>query len=726
MTNSTHIKGPSSSCHSHTTIPPSSRRRVFGSYRRILFVDDEPLVRSSLARALSERGFLVDVAGSAAEAIELAERAHYPVVLTDIMMPGINGIELVRTLHRLDPSRVFVLVTGQSDIELPNDPQLRHNIVSIVRKPWDVDELVQTLHRSTRLWESRTSQPPASSAVDPALEWLLLVEDDEGHAHLLKHYLQDTKFAGRVKHARRLSEALTLLDEQRFGVIMVDLELPDARGLDAVLRVQHRAQETPLVVITEHNSEVLAGQALQAGAQDFLVKSELDTASLTRSIRYARERKRVEEALSKLAYCDPLTGLANRESFKRRLKHALARCKREGFYIGVLFIDLDNFKPVNDRYGHAAGDQLLSMTGERIVDSVRDYDVAARLGGDEFAVILDGLLDEQSGLRVVKRILAALNTPYELEATDASVSASIGVAFSSRVGTNPNALLLAADRAMYAAKRQGRNCFAVGESAPHSKGMPLVELEEELAHALDEDEFLFHYQPIVNAQTVRPVAAEALLRWRRGNHRLMMPGEFLQILERSNEMLKVGAWGVLEACKQVALWHQDGITSRRLSVNVSARQLDGNHLLHTVQHALGCTAINPKLLELEITETAIMADPPRAQRVLAELKDIGVSIAMDDFGVGYSSLASLYRLPLDTLKLDRSFAQDICESTQCATVVRGMVDTAKNLGLRVVAEGVETEAQQQLLTDAGCDLLQGFLFARPMAANALASAMPHA
>lgn len=428
---------------------------------RVLFVDDDALCRSSFARLLRTKGFVVDVASNASEALCMAEQFCYPVVVTDLKMPDVDGIELIRRLHPKTPSTVFVIVTGRSEVEIPADAQLRNHVSSIVVKPFDDDELVDTVRRSVSLHESRSTRPPVFSDRSGRPNTVLLLEDDDSDAGLVEAYLSFSNHKSTLVRSRRLGHALELLEKNSYGVVITDLSLPDARGLDAVIRIQNVASDVPLIVMTGLSDESIAVQAVQAGAQDYLIKGGVDATGLLRSIRYARERKRSEQNLSQLARFDPLTGLANRSQFTERLQHTLSRARRTNEPFAVMFIDLDQFKPVNDKFGHAAGDQLLVEVSRRLEDTVREYDVVARLGGDEFAVVLDNLSDFPLATLIAQRMLEVIRRPYRLDLAEVCITSSIGIAFYPDHGASAAELVRSADRAMYTAKRRGHSCYEV-------------------------------------------------------------------------------------------------------------------------------------------------------------------------------------------------------------------------------------------------------------------------
>lgn len=699
--------------------PNGQARSTVGYGQRLLFVDDDPELRSAVARMLNSRGFLVDVAAGAQEALELAQAYGYSVIATDLCMPEEDGLWLIDRVLQQAPDTVIVVVTGQSSVDIPTDPGYRHNIVSVVTKPYDCEMLVDTLHRAFRSANSsgRTSSPTRASK-DPRAG-LLLVEDSDSDAALVEAYLQDAPDCEQITRVTRLDKALETLEQAEFGFIIVDLALPDARGLDAVLRIQNIVPETPLIVVSGLQDEILEAQTLQAGAQEYLFKDRLDRAAILRSIRHAKERKRAEQALSQLAHFDSLTGLANRAMLRQRLEHRLRRARRTSDPFAVMFIDLDGFKPVNDVCGHAAGDLLLIEVSRRLESAVREYDTVARLGGDEFAVILDHLPDPIEATHVADRMLLAIARPCEVHGRATQVTSSIGIAFHPDAGTTIEELLKAADKAMYTAKRRGGNTYEAYISPLAGRNSPALALRAALQHALAQGEFHLYYQPLYDVQQQFVVAAEGLLRWNRQGGRILPPAEFLPFLEESREIVIVGAWAIAAACQEFQLWRSQGLNISRVSVNVSVRQLEYDQLIHTVDQALAQASIDPACLELEVTESSLMTDPERAKRTLNQLKEWGIRIAMDDFGTGYSSLSYLHRLPIDTVKIDQSFVRELSHNRECRAVIRAIIALAKELDLTIVAEGVETIQQRSFLEDQGCNVLQGYLFGRPMPAMQL-------
>jgi diguanylate cyclase (GGDEF)-like protein/PAS domain S-box-containing protein len=427
-------------------------------------------------------------------------------------------------------------------------------------------------------------------------------------------------------------------------------------------------------------------------------------------VRDVTERKRVERELTRLAFHDPLTNLPNRALFMDRLQHALDRATRQGRPIAVMFLDLDNFKVVNDSLGHKAGDQLLVHVSQRLVGCLRSADTAARLGGDEFTVLLEDLTGPEDALVVADRIAGYLNSAFQLEGREVFVTASVGIALSTGRDDSAESLVRTADLAMYQAKTSGKACYAVFDPAMNDRAWQRLEVETDLRYALDRGELVLHYQPIVDLATGRIEEVEALIRWQHPTRGLVPPGEFIPIAEETGLIVPVGRWVLEQACAQLRAWGSHDLV---VSVNLAARQFQDAQLLNDIARILAETGVEPRQLKLEITESAAMHDAAATEATLRQLKALGVGLAIDDFGTGYSALSYLKRFSVDTLKVDRSFVGGIGHNTDDTAIVSAIVALAHTMGLEVTAEGVETADQQEHLRNLGCNRGQGYYFARP-------------
>jgi diguanylate cyclase len=522
-----------------------------------------------------------------------------------------------------------------------------------------------------------------------------------------------------VAHVSGIGEAVAWLGEHVAHVVVLDLALSDG-GLEALTRVRAAAFDIPVLVLSGPDQDELGAQAVAEGAQDHLVKGQVDARGLARSIGYAIERARMQTALAHQALHDPLTGLANRALFEDRLRQATARVRRHGNCVAVLFCDLDRFKQVNDSLGHAAGDQLLVAVAERIAGVLRTQDTAARIGGDEFAVLCEDVNGTHHALAVAERLLAEMRAPFP-GAKDIPVAVSIGLAIAHEGTERPEALLREADAAMYRAKERGGDAAELYDDAMRGRTARRLELQDALRRGLERGEMRLHYQPRVRLATGEVVGMEALVRWQHPERGLLSPAEFLPVAEESGLIAPLGAWVIEESCRQSARWADARPWSGPLAVavNLTARQCAQPDLLSIVRGAIDRSGIDPSGLRLEVTEATVLSDYEANLAVLQSLRDLGLSLAIDDFGAGPSSLAALQRLPFDVVTIDRSLIGGLIRGGDDAAMMGGIVGLAHALGLTIVAEGVELVGQVDRLRALGCDAGQGFFFARPGEAETL-------
>jgi diguanylate cyclase (GGDEF)-like protein len=423
----------------------------------------------------------------------------------------------------------------------------------------------------------------------------------------------------------------------------------------------------------------------------------------------ARDRE-----LYRRAHYDPLTKLPNRTYFLDELARELARAERQSKKLAVLFVDLDGFSTVNDSLGHAAGDELLVRAGERLRACVRKADLIARLGGDEFTAVLPDMRETSDAATVAQHLIAALSQPYDIGHGDTFVAASIGIAMYPADGTTAQELLRHADMAMYRAKERGRGTFAFFEDAMHREAQRRLALDRELRQALENQEFLLYYQPQLDLRTNRIVGAEALLRWQHPTRGIVAPGPFISFAEETGLIEHIGEWALNAACEQFMLWKRAGVPIDHVSVNVSPRQFRRKDFVDSVARAMTAAGLEPGMLHLEITESVLVDDSGAANATLERLIELGTRLELDDFGTGYSSLAYLQRLPVSTIKLDRSFIKGIPASDNAQAIVRAAIAMVHALKKEVVAEGVETGEQLALLCAWGCDAIQGFHLSKPV------------
>ncbi len=565
---------------------------------------------------------------------------------------------------------------------------------------------------------------------------ILLLCDDAGEARRIREMLEEeSSERPRLTHAKTLPVAVEVLEREKVELLLLDLALAGGEGLDPLSTVKKSAPMVPIVALCTLENELLARRAVQAGVQDCLPRANLDGRILLRAARFAIERSRLqnqaEENLRRLAYEDHLTHLPNRVSFTDRLRRAISEARRNpDLKFAVLFLDFDRFKIINDSMGHEVGDQLLVRIAERLRGSLRatdivshgqDWHLSARLGGDEFVVLVSGIKDISNAQAIARRLQEALAVPHFIAGHEIISTASIGIVASDKRYVRPEQLIRDADIAMYQAKAAGRARHVVFDEKMHQDVLKRLRLEEGLRHANDKRQFTLHYQPIIELQSGRLVGFEALIRWRHPDLDLVSPGEFIPLAEEIGLIVPIGRWVLREACRQLKSWHDRFPSTHPLTVNVnlSGRELADANLIATIRQALKETGADPRSLRLEIPEKTMMDDMKRQVTVLHEIRKLGVRLCLDDFGSGQSSIGCLHRFPIDMLKIDQMFIDNMGAEIDYAAVIHAIITLAHNLNMSVVATGVESgDVQVAQLQALQCDYAQGFFFSETLAADA--------
>jgi diguanylate cyclase (GGDEF)-like protein len=588
---------------------------------------------------------------------------------------------------------------------------------------------------------------------------ILLIEDNPGDARLIKHMLEQAQgLVFELAWIDNLTAGIAHLQTEPTDVLLLDLGLPESTGLETLQSVLARTPIVPtLVILSGLSDENIAVQAVQSGAQDYLVKGQVDTSLLVRSIRYAMERSQARQALRQahdelehrvvertaelantvdalhaeiterkqaqeqihyMANYDALTGLPNRELLQDRIRQAIAVAHRNRKQVAVLFIDLDYFKHINDSLGHKIGDCLLQMVAARLQECLREGDSVTRPGGDEYVLCLPSLTGVGEAALVAQKALDAFGQTFLVGGNELHASASIGISLYPDDGADVETLMRAADTAMNHAKERGRGNYQFFTQALNKAAQQRLGLENKLRQALAKNEFVLHYQPQVNMSNGTIFSGEALLRWRQPGKAPISCGGFISIAEETSLILSIGEWVLREACRQLKQWQDAGHPELHIAVNLSPRQFYHPHFLDMVVAILDETGLAATALDLEITEGLLLQRSDDIVNTLNRLSSMGIQLSLDDFGTGYSSLSYLQRFPVHALKIDQSFVRDIGRDRNATALVTAIIAMANSLHMKVLAEGVETSQQIAFLRSCGCPSGQGFYYSEAVPADA--------
>jgi diguanylate cyclase (GGDEF)-like protein len=562
---------------------------------------------------------------------------------------------------------------------------------------------------------------------------ILIIDDDEQIRLLLLDIFSAVYNCREVGSAE---DALSILSQESFDLVISDISMGGMSGLELIPHVHTLSPDSVVLMISGQSNIETAVEAMHAGAFDYIMKP-LDIPHVEAAVERAlkqhllfAENRRYKDELEKLlqertaevdrlAYYDTLTSLPNRRLFEDRLAQAVAVAQRARKMVAILFLSLDQLNKVNDTLGHLFGDLVMQHVAARLKACVRASDTVARFGGDEFALMLTGIECAKDVVDVIASIRKALNSSFNLDRQELFVTVSVGVSFFPEDGQEPPILIKNAGAALYRAKKSGGNEYQFYTADMYARASKRFVLETSLRHAVENEEFLLHYQPRVAIDSLQIIGVEALVRWQHPELGLVPPGDFIPLAEETGLILPIGEWVLREACRQNRSWQDRGVARMRVGVNISARQFRQQSLAETVMRILEETELAPDLLELELTESSIMSNAEATIDVLTQLQIRGVTISVDDFGTGFSSLSYLKRLPLDYLKIDQSFVRDVTTDPDDAALVRAIVTLAHNLRLRVVAEGVATIEQLRFLRLLRCDEVQGYLISQPLPVEAI-------
>jgi len=674
---------------------------------RVLLLEDDDADAELVARALRKAEFALEVhrAKSRAEFITRLAEVKPDLIVSDYTIPGFDGLAALGLARESAPESAFIFVSGTIGEERAIEA-LRHGAADYVLKG-NLQRLLPAVQRALR---------DAAAARDRRKAEAALIESEERYERLVELSPDGillvaggaitfaNSAALNIYQAQRPEELvgkryLDLVHAESLGEVTVRLRRPDPAELRRHLLEQKHVRLDGSVVYVE-----LASASISLGGEEC-------TLIVTRDIT---ERKRYEAQLAHQATHDGLTDLPNRALLNDRLRQATASAQRRGRKVALVFIDLDNFKFVNDSFGHDVGDLVLKDIAARLLDTVRNADTVARLGGDEFVLLFVDIDHPQVVTQTMERVLAAISRPILVTGQEFVLTCSAGISVYPLDAQDADLMLRNADTAMYRAKEKGRNTFEYYTPDMNARGMEHLVLSAGLRRAIDREEFCLHFQPQIDVLSGQLVGAEALIRWDHPEKGLISPGKFIPLAENTGLILPIGQWALRTACETAKRLHEISARPFRVSVNLSARQFRQADLALYVEHVLMWTGLPSHCLELELTESMVAQDATFAVQTMSMLHSLGVRIAIDDFGTGYSSLHYLKRFPVDCLKIDKSFVSGITSSSDDAAICRTIIALGRNLGLRVTAEGVETQEQFDFLREHGCDEVQGFLTGRPM------------
>jgi diguanylate cyclase (GGDEF)-like protein/PAS domain S-box-containing protein len=681
------------------------------SVLKILMVEDAPADAEITLRELKRSGLEFEHRIVETEAELMRECIEFApdIVLSDFALPHFDGLAALGIVRRVRPDLPFIFVSGTIGEETAieslrggaNDYVLKTNLP---RLPSAVRRALKDAAERATLRETEEALRLRDRAVEASVNPVMIVSASDPEMPLV--------------YVNRAFEQVTGYSrEEAIG--------RNCRFLQGTDRDQPELDKIRRAIADQHDGQAQLRNYRKNGSlfwNMLYVTPVLDPRSgaVTHfvGVQYdITEIKRYQEELEHQANHDALTGLANRNLLKDRLQQSLALAHRYERPFSLAFIDLDNFKLVNDSLGHDVGDRLLKIVAERLVTCVREGDTVARLGGDEFVLLVTEQERDDSVYRIVQRVMAAISQPFVIDQREFKVTCSVGIAAFPRDGEDADTLLRNADTAMYRAKDLGRNTFQLYSSEMNANFGERLTLETDLWKALERDEFVLHYQPKVDLKTGRIIGMEALLRWQHPVSGMIPPGKFIPVAEESSLIVQIGKWVIHEACAQNKAWQDDGMRYVPIAVNISARQLHDKDLVETVRTALKTTGLRAEHLEIELTESAVMLNADETINTMALLRGMDVRISLDDFGTGYSSLSYLKRFPVTGLKIDQSFVRDLASDPEDAAIVRAIIAVAQALMLDVTAEGVETVEQLEFLKAHGCGEAQGYYFARPVPAT---------
>jgi diguanylate cyclase (GGDEF)-like protein/PAS domain S-box-containing protein len=708
---------------------------------KILAVDDQMRMLESVQELVSAQGYNIDIARGGRAAIKRLEEGSYDVVFLDLMMHDLSGHDVMAHIRENDINVIVIVVSGDASIDAAIQA-LRAGAHDFLRKPYAPELLINTLENAVRhrLLEEENRDIQKKLKHSEKL-YRFMVNNSPDIVYILD---QDGCF---VFINNRIESLLGYDRNELTGVHYSNLVFDDdlemanyafnerRRGERATHNVELRLKckderssvrcfETDVVSIE------LSSMGLYQNRGESSEKEYIGTYGVARDIS---ERKKAEEIIKYQAHHDLLTGLPNRILFLDRLEMSMAQARRRGKSLAVMFLDLDRFKFVNDTLGHVIGDRLLQAVGLRLRNSLRDGDTLSRHGGDEFTVLLPEVETRNDVDKVAGKIINELKMPFLVDGNELYINGSVGVTVYPDDGETGDELIKNADIAMYHIKSRGKGGHQFYAGDMQALFSQSLALEGDLRKAIDTDQFIVFYQPQYDARSGQLVAMEALIRWNHPTRGLLSPNEFIAHAEDTGLIIPIGEWLLRQVCADISEWRRKGLPDIQMAINLSALQIECHGFSDTLIGILNEYYLPGSCLEIEITENLLMKEMENAIHKLRKLSAHGISIAIDDFGTGYSSLSYLHKLPIDTVKIDRSFVHEVTPNNQDQSIIHAIIAMAKGLGLKTIAEGVESDYQHKVLLEAGCDMMQGYLYSQPihsrdieeyLAASSMAAKLP--
>ncbi|MEZ5524730.1 MAG: EAL domain-containing protein [Pseudomonadales bacterium] len=685
----------------------------------ILVVDDQPRMLQSLQELMTISGYRVITALGGQQAVHQLSEHNVDLMLLDLKMPGYSGHQVMDYIdeHKIDTT--VIVVSGESSFDTMSQV-LRRRAYDYIRKPYVPDELLHTVENAlkarrlandNRLINDKLvcSERLHRYLVNSSPDIVYLIDRDGRFTYVNDRITLLLGFQRDDLIGRHYRDLVFIEDIEQAAYVFSAREIHDTTPRNVELRFKCKDQDRPPKYF-EINTIPIELESNELFEQPIGEEQFVGVYGVARDIS---ERKEAERTINFQAYHDLLTRLPNRALFKDRLNLAIAQAKRSGQKMAVMFLDLDRFKLVNDTLGHIYGDELLQLVSQRLQDCLREGDTLARFGGDEFTLLLPQITGQEDATAIARKIIETMREPFVIEGNDIYVTISVGIAMYPHDGATMEALVKNADIAMYHIKGRGKNDYQFFSREMNEASMQRLSLERDMRKGLEQDQFELHFQPQVDVVTGQVVAVEALVRWHHPTLGMIAPTDFIAVAEDTGLILPLGEWVIRKACRVLRSWRDAGIMDVRMAINLSAMQIEHKSCVELIKEVMYQNRLSGHDLEMEITENLIMQDMENAIKKLIQLNELGVQIAIDDFGTGYSSLSYLQKLPIHTLKIDRSFVHEIQEGGGDACIVDAVIAMARGLKLNLIAEGVETEHQMEYLRSQGCGEMQGYYFGAP-------------